>query len=217
MALKEYSTQERGEKEMASKKTETKEREAVDKERAGRRAMDEGEKRPHRKFPRDIGIHALACISMEKRDLAIPQHVVGEDTGEHLCSALPNTEKWFFENISYTNKNKEYLFIDKGSEFQGPEGDRIKYVVPYSEAFAESDLYNSFKELFEIVTIPVSTFFEFRDAFYQMLTISVAMEQRLVQKSLRILEGKRRRDVQRVQGAPAAVPRWRDRRPSHEL
>lgn len=31
--------------------------------------MDE-EKRTHRKFPRDIGIHALAGISMEKRVLA---------------------------------------------------------------------------------------------------------------------------------------------------
>lgn len=138
----------------------------------------------------------LTLRFVEKRDFGIPQHVVGEDTGEHLCSSLPNTEPWFFEKISYLDREGgSMVFVDKDGRLVEPSGDRIRYVVPYSESFEGGDLYNSFPELFAVATIPVNAFFEMRDAFQQMLGITGTMEQRLVHKSLRVLEGREEKDT----------------------
>jgi hypothetical protein len=130
---------------------------------------------------------------VEKRDLGIPQHVVGEDTGEHLCSVLPNTEEWFFKGISLLDEKGRRLFVDEDGEEVEPRGDRVKYVVPYSESLIDSDLYNSYPHLFEVVTIPVGLFFEMKDQVFNVFELRGQMEQDLVLKAFKILQGRDKR------------------------
>jgi len=132
----------------------------------------------------------LTMRFQEKHDLLIPQHVVGEDTGEHICSVLPNTESWFDTQITLVDKYERYLFVDRNGELIEPRGDTIKYVVPYSERFESSDIYNTFPHLFEMVTIPVNSFYEMRDQLFQLFSLQGQLEQRAVLKAFKILQGR---------------------------
>jgi hypothetical protein len=134
----------------------------------------------------------LTLRFVEKRDLRIPQHVVGEDTGEHVCTVLPNMEPWFDEQITLVDEKRgdSYLFVDRGGSLIEPEGDIIKYVVPYSESFLESDIYATFPHLFEVVRIPVNTFFDMRDQLFQLFSLQGQLEQRVVLKAFKILQGR---------------------------